>query len=134
MFLNKLEEINKEGFLKLCIHAALSNGVFAAEEKAALNAYCREMDIDVHIPDTPETFEELLSGLCNSTNQEEKNIIVLETLALIKSDGIYDEKEKEFMKKLIDGLGVTEETLEKFVVLLEKYTDIGRELYSAIIG
>lgn len=134
MFLNQLIESNKEGFLKICVHAALANGVFAEEERDVLYAYCREMNVDIHIPETSETFEELLSELNNSATQKEKNIIVLETLALVEADGRYDEKEKEFMKKLINGLIVPESTLEKFIVLLEKYTEISKELYAAIVG
>ena len=33
MFLNELQEKNKELFLKICLHASLSNKVFADEEK-----------------------------------------------------------------------------------------------------
>jgi len=54
MFLNYLKDTNKENFLKVCVHAALSNGVFAEKEKEALTAYCREMNVEVHIPKTQE--------------------------------------------------------------------------------
>lgn len=103
--LDRLNETTKESFLKLCVHASLSNGVFDEEEKETLFAYCREMNVKENILDTPETFEELVKKINGETSIEEKNIYILEILALIKSDGIYDEKEKEFMKKLANGLG-----------------------------
>lgn len=134
MFLNYLNEENKEGFLKICVHAALSNEIFAEEEKATLSAYCREMDVNVHVPETPESFEDLIQELYSSTTEEERKVIVLETLALIKSDGVYDEKEQAFMKALINGLNVSEGDLSKFIELLNKYTEIGKELYAAIVG
>lgn len=133
MFLSYLNEANKEGFLKLCVHAALSDDNFAEEENAAIEAYCREMDLKVHRPEGCESFQDLVKELSDSTAKEEKNIIVLETLALIKSDGVYDEKEKVFMKELIDGLGVSNSKLIKFDELLTKYLEIGKEMYSAII-
>ena len=132
MFLNRLNEATKESFLKLCVYAALSNGIFAEKEKEILFAYCREMNVNEIIPDTPETFEELITKINSETNAEEKNIYILEVLALIKSDEIYDEKEQEFMKKLAFGLGFSDDVLVKYNNLLEKYLEIGKELYAAI--
>lgn len=132
MFLNYLEGSNKEGFLKVCVHAALSNGILAEEEKEALAAYCREMDIDVHVPEMPETFDELVNQLSASTTAIEKNIIVLETLALVKSDSVYDEKEQLFMDTLANKLGVSEKHLAKLAELLDKYIEMGKDIYAAI--
>lgn len=132
MFLNRLSEVTKESFLKICVYASLSNEMFADEEKETLFAYCREMNVPESIPDTPESFDELIKKINSETNNEEKNIYLLETLALIKSDGIYDEKEQEFMKKLTNGLGFSDDVLDKYNKLLEKYLEIGKELYAAI--
>ena len=132
MFLNRLNETTKESFLKLCVHASLSNGIFSEEEKQTLFAYCREMNVQEYIPDTPETFEELVKRINSETNSEEKNIYILEILALIKSDGVYDEKEQSFMKEFTYGLGFTEAIIDKYDKLLEKYLEIGKELFAAI--
>lgn len=132
MFLSYLNDTNKERFLEICVHAALSNEVFAEEEKETIAAYCREMNIDVHVPETKETFESLMEALSETATQKEKNIIVLETLALVKSDGVYDDKEQAFMSRLVHGLNVSEASLSKFVLLLDKYIEVGKELYSAI--
>ena len=90
------------------------------------------MNVQENIPGTPETFEELVKIINGKTSNEEKNIFILEILALIKSDGIYDEKEQEFMKKLANGFGFSDEVLVKYNNLLEKYLEIGKELYAAI--
>ncbi len=132
MFLSQLNERNKEDFLKICAKAALSNGVFADEEKEILYVYCREMDIDEHIPDTSEDVDTLIGRLKGSTNDEEKRIIIFETLTFIKSDGTYDEKEQNYMLKLSTGLGLAKEDLERFDSLLEKYLLIEQELFDAI--
>lgn len=132
MFLNKLEKNTKDLFLKLCIHAALSNGVFADEQKEMVKAYCREMNIPEDIPEFNDTFEELLDQISLKTTNQEKKIIVLEILGLIKSDGIYDEKEKLFMKSLIKGINVNEDVLNKTQSLLEIYTVVCKELYTLI--
>ena len=63
MFLNQLKETNKEDFLKVCVYASLANGVFADEEKDMLFAYCREMNIKEHVPETPEALEVLMQKI-----------------------------------------------------------------------
>lgn len=133
MFLNYLQEENKKNFLKVCVHAALSNGIFAKEEEKTLGAYCREMNIKEWIPEREGTFVELIENIKRNTTSSERNIIVIEILALLNSDGEYDVKEKEFMQSLIKGLDVSEERLEKFSELLEQYTEIGKNMYAAIL-
>lgn len=105
---------------------------FCGGRKKTLFAYCREMDVNENIPDTPETFDELVKLIDDETSAEEKNIYILEVLALVRSDGTYDKKEQEFMKKLAYGLGFLDDALVKYNNLLEKYLEIGKELYAAI--
>lgn len=132
MFLAYLEDYNKEKFLKVCAHAALSNGVLAKEEEEMMRLYCREMDIPVNIPKDIGNLDDVLQDLAESANEAEKNIILLETLGIVKSDGVYDEKEKEFMKKLVNGLGAREGVLSKLNSLIDIYTTVYKELYATI--
>lgn len=132
MFLNQLKETNKEDFLKVCVYASLANGVFADEEKDMLFAYCREMNIKEHVPETPEALEVLMQKIREKTNIQEKRIFVLEILALVKADGVYDDQEKQFMKKMLDGLQLSDDVLKIFETLLEKYIRTGKELFDAI--
>lgn len=132
MFLNQLMKSNKEDFLRICVYASLANGVFAEEEKNMLFAYCREMDIKEEVPDTAEPFEILISRMQQNTTNKEKKIITLEILALMKTDGLYDEKEHSFMENLITGLGLSHGTLYQLDELLNRYIEVGAELYNAI--
>lgn len=133
MFLNYLEEENKERFLKLSVYAALANGVFAEEEKEMLCAYCREMNIPEMIPDTSDVLENVLADIEENANSVEKNIIVLEILGLMKVDSIYDEEEKEFIKKIVEGIKVEKSFLDKIYSLLEVYTVVYKELFNTIM-
>lgn len=133
MFLNQLEESNKRDFLKVCVYASLANGILANEEKEMLFAYCREMNIKECIPEITETFDELLDRVNKNTNDKEKKIFLLEVLALVKSDGIYDDDERDFMKKILSGFDFSKEVLEKFNILLDKYIEIGKEIYTEIV-
>lgn len=131
MFLNQLEDVNKELFLKVCIHAAWSNGVFVNEEKEMIFAYCREMSIPEDVPEYDGTINDVLSELAEKATTKEKNIIVLEILGLVKADGVYEdkEKEKEFMDALVTGMKVKEGVLSKLNSLLDIYATVCKELF-----
>lgn len=45
MFLGKLKEENKELFLQLSMHAAMSNSELAKEEEIVINEYFEELGI-----------------------------------------------------------------------------------------
>jgi len=133
MFLNHLEAENKERFLKICVHAALANGIIADEEELILDSYCREMEMPVYVPDMEETFEALVQELQVSATKVEKTIIVLETLALVKLDGEYEEKEQAFMNNLKDALGLSDLNLSEASVLLDKYFEVEQELFDMVM-
>ena len=132
MFLMLLKEENKERFLKVCVYAAMSNEIFAEEEKLMISAYCREMNIAEHIPETTAEFDAFIPELAENTDSKEKNIILLETLALIRSDGIYDDREQAFMKSLTLGLGLPLSKLDDYLVILDKYNEMAKEMLQAI--
>ena len=104
-------------------HFPVLNNIYV--EKAVLN-------IPENVPDASEPIESLLEEISKSANEAEKNIIVLEILGLLKSDGVYDEKEKVFMEKLVQGIGVKEGILSKINSLLDIYEVVCRELHSTI--
>ena len=133
MFLKELSSENKERFLKLCVHACMANGVIAQEEKNMVDAYCREMNMKEHIPDVGEDLSELLRDIDDNTTSAEKKIFVMEILALLKSDGEYDCKEKDFAGNFVHSLSLSDETLKKLNDLLDKYTLISKEIYEYII-
>lgn len=72
MFLNNLKEENKERFLKLCVHAALSNNVFEQEEQEMIAAYCHEMNIPPNVPEANESLESILSEVAENSDDVEK--------------------------------------------------------------
>ena len=132
MFLNQLKKENKELFLKVCVQAAMANDVFENEEKEMIVAYCKEMDISENISDNIEDFDTILERLAFQTSNMEKNIIVLEILGLLKSDGLFDEQERRFMESLMKKLKIKEDVLSKYENLIERYTEIYQEMYTAI--
>lgn len=134
MFLNYLSKENKERFLNLCVHAALSNGAVENEEKEMIVAYCREMDIPEHIPEVSGSVEEALDDFIKNSSEVEKKIVLIELLALVKADNLYDENEKAFMEKIADSMDIKAGILDKINSLLEIYNTVCMELFTTVMG
>ena len=132
MFLSQLKEENKELFLKLCVHAAMANDVFADEEKETIRLYCYEMEIPVHIPEIDSNLDELLSVMKDSTNETEKKIITLEILGLLKADEEFDDKEHRFFEKITISFSLNDETCRELEYLLDTYRMVYKKLYAFV--
>ena len=132
MFLNLLQEGNKRLFLELSVKAAMTNDIFSTEESELIKAYCREMNIPEEIPAAEEPLDNFLNNLSSHADSVEKKIVVLETLGLVRADGLYDEKERAFMEKLAAGLGINACVLDQLNSLLEIYSAVCKELRNAV--
>lgn len=94
MFLNKLNEKEKESFLSLAHHIANCDDNFSQEEQKMISAYCREMTtLDI---DYDEELFDLDSTLNNFGTLQSQKIVLIELFALVFSDGhyIHDEEVK----------------------------------------
>lgn len=134
MLLNALQEKNRELFLEICVHAAMANNVLDKEEQEMIFAYCREMSIQEHIPDMEDSLERIAVKLAMQTDDAEKRIIALEILGLVKADGRFDEKEKDFFDRLIAGLQIEQDTVSRLESLLERYSAVCKEIYDKYGG
>ena len=101
MFLNQLSEREKKAFLELTVHVSNSNGVFADEEKAMIQEYCKEMEIKEFNMDNIVPLEEII-GEIKKSSLHIKKIILLEILGLVYADGTYDADEKSFVLNFVN--------------------------------
>ena len=133
MYLNKLKSEQKELFLDLCIHAAMVNDTFSDEEKKTIEQYCAEMMI-------PERFEakysneEVLEKLKAMSYKNEMRIIFIEITALVLSDNVFDEKEKEFIDKIAEMAELTEDDKKKIINLMKELYVVYDNLSTIISG
>jgi DnaJ-domain-containing protein 1 len=132
MFLNELKEGEKELFLELCVHAANANGLFVGEEKDLLKAYCAEMQMQV--PSViEETGEDAIIKKLKKASLKSKKIIVLEIIGLLQADKKVDKKERDFLKRLTAGIGISETNVKNIESLLEEYNDVTNKIFNMIL-
>lgn len=124
MYLNRLNEEQKDLFIDLCIHAALANDKFVDEEKELINVYCDEMNITSVRYEANRSLDEVVEKLIGISTKEELRIIILEITALMISDKVYDEAERKFMKDLSAKADLSEDKQNEMLENLHKLTDI----------
>lgn len=109
MYLKKLSGEQKELFLDMAILAAMANNVFEDSEKELINQYCEEMQISEARYDTDKTFDAVIDRLADISSKADLKMMAIELYALLVVDESYDESEQDFMKKIIEKSGITEE-------------------------
>lgn len=134
MYLNRLSAEQKELFLDLCIHAAMANNNFAAEEKDMIDQYCAEMQLAqpryTAVKDTNAVIDELK----NISTTQELKMILLEITGLILSDNIYDDDEQKFMNSFAERIGVDKGCLNDMVASLNELKKLYLRIDSLVMG
>lgn len=131
MFLNQLSEKEKDAFISLSVHAANSDGVFADEEKVMIQEYCREMGLANFDIENVKSMGDVVD-VFKESDLHIKKIVLLETLGLVYSDGIYDEEEKGFIKEYAGKIGLAEDDVEKQTVLIKEYLDVLKKIVETV--
>ncbi|MCR4912359.1 MAG: hypothetical protein K5983_01245 [Lactobacillus sp.] len=131
MFLGKLSEKEKYAFISLSVHASNSNGIFADEEKMMIQEYCREMGIPFFDAENACPMDDVVN-VFKESDITIKKIVLLETLGLLYSDGVFDDSEKGFINEYAKKIGLTDEDVEKQTKAIKVYLEALKEVAKAI--
>lgn len=118
MLLGQLSENGKKLFLSLATVLANIDGECSVSEQRLLKQYCEEMSIDPIPYDANTNIQDIVRYINESMTVKEKKIIFIELIAVAVIDGVYDDKEKEFV-----------ESLRKLLKIPE---DVGRQAFDMI--
>ena len=132
MFLGKLSEKEKNAFISLSVHASNSNGDFAEEEKMMIQEYCKEMGIPFFDANNAISMDEVIAVFLES-ERSIKKIVLIETLGLVYSDGVFDELEKGFISGFAKKIGLTEEDVAKQTAAIKEYLAALKKVAEAIL-
>ena len=132
MFLGKLSEKEKNAFISLSVHASNSNGDFAEKEKMMIQEYCKEMGIPFFDANNAISMDEIIA-VFQESDLPIKKIILLETLGLVYSDGVFDESEKGFISDFAKKIGLTEEDVVKQTAAIKEYLAALKKVAEAIL-
>lgn len=123
MLLNKLQDENKKLFLRLEMLLVNIDGKYCDSERRLVEQHCREMGIQPIEYDKTVTIEKIAETINREMSVEERKIILIELITVAIIDGVYDEREKEFVEYLRKMLHMSKEVGEQALALVQKLID-----------
>lgn len=132
MYLNALNNKEKESFLKLAHYSMEIDGVIKDEEKAILKNFifeCQLIDYDISYDENIDVIADTLTV----SSTKVKKIIILELLGVLLADGDYHETEQGFIKNLAEKFNVKDFEVNRMERWVEAFNDMVREGYSLVI-
>ena len=106
--INELKQEERQAFINLVYLAIICDDKIFEKEVEAFNAYAKKLNLDCSIDTIDEVdMEETLKEI-NAYKKRTKKIIFAELLGVLYSDDLYDDIEKEFVKKVGSDLQFSE--------------------------
>ena len=106
--INELKQEERQAFIYLVYLAIICDDKIFEKEVEAFNAYAKKLNLDCSIDTIDEVdMEETLKEI-NAYKKRTKKIIFAELLGVLYSDDLYDDIEKEFVKKVGSDLQFSE--------------------------
>lgn len=132
MFLNSLNDKQKNLFQQLAIKAAESNGVVVLEEKNMLKCFAIEMNIDPFYS-TDISMDDLLNEIIENSNEQVLRIFTFEALAIMISDSEFDDEEKKFVDVIVSKFGITKDVTNEMLDSLYEYQKVFNKINSLVL-
>lgn len=133
MFLDILQDRNKEMFLEACVSAGGPGRGLTDRGRKAILAYCRELEVAGHIPESGCSLTRITAKLAGQADEPERRAIALGILAFARIDGCWD-KENGLSGDLADGLKIGRDVAERLDFLLEICASACREMRRTVFG
>lgn len=130
MFLNLLNQKEKEVFFNLVKAIVEADDVLHDSEIKILEEYKKEMEIS--ISNTEEDIESLIEYLNKNSTLKIKRAIFVELLSLAFCDGEFSSEENKIIEKLSKGFEFDNNISEEVIDLLDSYTSSYRAITNFI--
>lgn len=132
MFLNSLNDKQKELFMKLAIKATETNGAVELAEKNMLKAYSVEMQITPFYSTDCE-IEAILQEMKAVSAGSELKRVLFELLGILISDGEFDDSEKEFLSQVRTSFGISQDECDEMLKLLYEYLSLYQKIVATVL-
>lgn len=133
MYLRNLSNEQKELFMDLCINASNANGEFDFKEKGYIIKYAEEMNIKARYTANLSS-EDAICEIVKISSKSSLRAIAIELIALLLSDGKYDDKENSFLSQICSSFSITEETSKRMIDNIKTLSIIYDNLNEIVIG
>lgn len=132
MFLEMLNEEQKELFLHLAVKAAYANEILEEAEKDMLIAFAKEMNIKP-VLSSDKDLEVMLEKLKLICGGIERKIILFELVGVMYSDNVCDNSETAFLEEIAKAFNIDNSVLTKMCEHVKDYIQLYRNIFDTVI-
>ncbi len=132
MLLNQLSENSKNLFLNLEVFLANVDGEYSESEDRIIRMHCKEMGLEIIQYNENVMLEDIFKNINSEMTVKEKKIIFIELLAVVFIDGVYDDREKEFIENLRKLLYIPENVGQQAFDMVKKLVDASLAIESFV--
>lgn len=133
MYLEALNDKEKELFLSLAYNLSAADKDYSPEERVTVAGYCREMGIDFNMDKINLSVDEVLDQLNDMCSLQMKRIIVFEAMRLTMADLDYDEGERAILGKAIEKFGLDKVYHDKCESLIKEFIALQTKMNELVI-
>lgn len=129
MFLQVMNQEEKEKFLELIYKVANVDGDYAEEEQEMVNNYKIELGIDT-IGDT-NSIDELVKYFASKSDSLKK-IVMFETIGIVNADNKVAKEEADLLALMQSSFAIEAEIVDKINLVAKKLQDVYDEVYDLL--
>ena len=134
MFLMMLSEDQKKLFMEFAYAMAAADDNIAPEEIDIMRAYMAEMEFEITEKPALRQIDDILADINRVSDIKTKKIFLFEIIGLIMADGVYNDAEKEIIKKALQEFDLDSHFEEQCIQMVQDYLNIQQIIISFVIG
>jgi hypothetical protein len=135
MLLKYLSRPEQELFLELCNFAANIDNDYSEQEKNYIQEYRQEMALDENAYTIKGLeYDEIVKKILEISTPESIRRIIIELIALLKSDGILHSQENNLIAKLQEDFKLSSDILKEIYESLENLENAYAKIFAIVNG
>ncbi|MBQ9518615.1 MAG: hypothetical protein IJR59_01825 [Firmicutes bacterium] len=134
MYLEALNNKEKELFLSLAYNLSAAGKDYSPEERVTVASYCREMGIDFDMSKVNLSVDEVIDEISSVCSPQIKRIIVFEAMRLTLADLDYDDDERAILKKAFEKFGLDMSFHDSCEALINDFIELQGKINALIEG
>jgi len=133
MYLVALKQNIKEKFLDLAIALAKADNDYEKREEEVIRSYCMEMNIEYREQREESDVKKIILELDNMCDNQEKRVVVFESVGLAMADSYLDEREREILTLAAYVFGLDEDYVMRCIEKIEEYKTLQRSINEFVL-
>lgn len=113
MFLEILNEKEKELFLSLAYDLSAADKDFSPEERELISGACREMGIEFDMDKIELSVDKVIDDINATCSEQAKKVMIFEAVRLAASDDDYDDDERQIIGEALVKFGLDSDYHDK---------------------